>query len=135
MQDIGMLNALGAKIRYLSQAQSIVSQNIANADTPGYRPKQLTPVDFSTLLGKTGNGGKVQLLATNSDHLNAGGAKAGKAKAHEQDMTYEVAPAENAVILEEQLVEANKIRMDYELAINLYGRNLSLLRTALGVNR
>lgn len=135
MQDIGLLNAIGAKISYLSKAQEIVSQNIANADTPDYRPQELTPVDFSAFLGRTGNTGTVQLAATNPEHLSPAGTKAGNAKAKDQKMTYEVAPAGNAVILEEQLTKANAIRMDYDLAVNLYNRNINLLRTAIGTGR
>ena len=45
-QSIALFKAIGAKMEYLSQRQNIISQNIANADTPGYQPKDLKPVDF-----------------------------------------------------------------------------------------
>lgn len=135
MQDIGLLNALGAKIKYLAKAQEIVAQNVANADTPGYKPQALTEIDFGAIIGRLGAGETVRLKMTNPDHVTPQGTKAGDAREMQQKMTYEVAPAGNAVILEEQLVNANKVRMDYDLAINLYTKNINMLRTALGTGR
>lgn len=132
MNDIGLFNAIGAKIKYLSKAQEVVSQNVANADTPGYRPKELTDVDFGAFLGKTGTSDTLQLARTNGEHLLKGGVKPGDSKEKQQKMTYEVAPAGNAVILEEQLIKANDVRMQHDLMVNLYTRNMQLMRTALG---
>lgn len=135
MENIGLLNAIGEKIKYLSRAQEIVAQNVANADTPGYKPKQLTEVDFASLLGQSGDGRDVRIARTQDGHLIPGGGGNLGAKDRPQKVTYEVAPAGNAVVLEEQLVKANQIRMEYELAVNLYTKNMNLLRTALGTNR
>jgi flagellar basal-body rod protein FlgB len=136
MQDIGLLNAIGAKIDYLSRRQEVISQNVANADTPGYRPQDLTKVDFGSFLGRHATGGDtLRLRATQSNHMGPEGSTPGQAKDRPQKSTYEVAPAGNAVILEEQLVQANTNKMDYDLMINLYNRNLQLLRTAVGAQR
>ena len=40
-QDIGLFKALGAKMDYLGQRQRVIAQNVANADTPNYRPNDL----------------------------------------------------------------------------------------------
>ncbi|HOO82875.1 MAG TPA: flagellar basal body protein, partial [Alphaproteobacteria bacterium] len=58
-ENIALLKALGAKMDFLNQRQRVISQNIANTDTPGYRPKDLKPVDFGNVLqnvtkGKSG---------------------------------------------------------------------------------
>lgn len=135
MDNLPLLDVIGAKIKYLSTSQEIVAQNIANADTPGYRPQTLAPVDFAALLNKSGTLGQVSLQKTNPRHLGADGTIGAESKSQNQRMTYEVAPAGNAVILEEQLVNAAKIRMDYDLAVNLYTKNMGLLRTALGTGR
>jgi flagellar basal-body rod protein FlgB len=50
----------------------------------------------------------------------------------EQESTYEVAPAGNSVIIEEQLVNANHNSMDFSLMTNLYQKNVTMIRTALG---
>jgi flagellar basal-body rod protein FlgB len=53
-------------------------------------------------------------------------------KSRKQKETYEVAPAGNAVIMEEQLINANKTNMDYALMTNLYQKNVTMIQTALG---
>jgi flagellar basal-body rod protein FlgB len=34
----------------LTQRQSVLAQNIANVDTPGYKPNDLKPFDFDSVL-------------------------------------------------------------------------------------
>ena len=135
MQDIGLLNAIGAKISYLSRRQEIVAQNIANADTPSYRPQDLTEVDFGSLIGRGAQSDKLMMQATQSSHLTGNGMKAADAKEQKQKVTYEVAPTGNAVILEEQMTKSNQIKMEYDLMVNLYQRNVALMKTALGTVR
>lgn len=127
-----------AKIRWLEQRQKVITQNVANADTPGYTPLDLVPVDFATLLRSSASKHSMTsasggVLKTNSAHMsgeNSEGPKDAKAKA--QSQVYETAPAGNKVVLEEQLLKADEVRMDYQLMINLYEKNRDLLRTATG---
>ncbi|MCB0376336.1 MAG: hypothetical protein KDD04_10490, partial [Sinomicrobium sp.] len=53
-------------------------------------------------------------------------------KNREQKTTYEVAPVGNAVIVEEQMMNAAKTTMDYNLMTTLYQKNVGMIRTALG---
>ncbi|MDP7142886.1 MAG: flagellar basal body protein, partial [Alphaproteobacteria bacterium] len=57
IDNIGLFQGLSAKMRYLNQRQTVISQNIANADTPNYKPQDLKPIDFGAVLesaqGKT----------------------------------------------------------------------------------
>lgn len=134
-QDIGLFQALGAKMDYLNQRQSVIAQNIANADTPGYRPKDLVETDFSSMLGASAEAGKslssVDIDITDEQHLAAVGTKAG-VKARAQKETYEVAPAGNAVVIEEQLINSSQNMMDYALMLNIYQKQVGMLRTAIG---
>lgn len=136
MGNMNIIDAIGAKINYLSHKQEVISQNVANADTPGYAARDLTPVDFGALVGvKESSAGQMKMALTNTGHMGTGGARAGTAKVTLQKSTYEVAPAGNAVVLEEQLVNANKTRMEYDLMVNLYTKNMQLMKTALGTQR
>ena len=137
-QDIGLFQALGAKMDYLNQRQSVIAQNIANADTPGYRPQDLTEVDFSSMLGASAQTGgqdlpSVTLSATNGQHLGAAGQSV-NIKTHNQRETYEVAPSGNAVVIEEQLINAGQNVMDYNLMLNVYQKQVGLIRTAIGIS-
>lgn len=116
---------------FLSQRQRIISQNVANADTPNYRPMDLKPVDFSSVLkGVSGSKG-VQMVSTNPNHVGAQGEIAA-AKSGEQKKVYEVAPDGNAVIMEEQLLKSGQTVTDYNLVTSLYQKQVGLIKTALG---
>lgn len=130
-QNIGLLKALGAKMDYLSQRQRIISQNVANADTPNYRPQDLKPVDFSTVLKGVTESKGIQMVSTNPMHVGAGNGVAA-AKEGKQKKVYEVAPDGNAVIMEEQMLKSGETVMDYNLMTSLYQKNVSLIKTALG---
>lgn len=131
--NIALLRAMTAKMGYLDQRQKVLSQNIANADTPGYQPHDLTKVDFSGLLKDVAGGRQIALspVATNAAHMTGAG-DIDDPKNREQKVTYEVAPAGNAVILEEQMVSSAQNTMDYNLMTTLYQKNINMIRTALG---
>ena len=47
---------LGHFMSYLSQRQEVIASNIANADTPGYKTRDVEmPVDFSSVLQDAGS--------------------------------------------------------------------------------
>lgn len=136
-QDLSLFQAMTAKMSWLEQRQRVVSQNVANADTPGYTPQDLVPVDFSTLLRSSAsahslNSGGAAVTKTNTAHIGGAEGKATPSKPKTQSQVYETAPAGNKVILEEQLLKADEVRMDHQLMINLYEKNRGLLRAAIG---
>lgn len=132
-ENIGLLKALGSKMQYLAQRQSLISQNIANADTPGYRPKDLKPVNFGTALKDAQGPNKGVIMAsTNDAHMGPGSATQ-SVKSEKAKKVYEVAPAGNAVVMEEQLVNSGQVQMDYNLMTSLYQKNIRLMKIAMGV--
>ena len=46
VSSIPLLSLLKERMAWLSQRQDLLSQNVANADTPGYTAHDLKPVDF-----------------------------------------------------------------------------------------
>lgn len=136
-QNLSLFKALGGKMDYLNQRQRVISQNIANSDTPGYRPKDLTAADFSDVLkGITNKSGvaAVSMEKTSMGHMGQGGEIHG-GRSKKQKETYEVAPAGNAVIMEEQLLNAGQTVNDYNLMTNLYQKHVNMMRTAIGAGQ
>lgn len=130
-QNIPLFQAMGAKLNYLETRNKVISQNIANSDTPKYRPRDLTPVDFGAVLKDLTGKSKVYMDTTQPGHM-ATPDSVERTRNQKQRVTYEVAPAENAVILEEQMVKATEISMDYNLLTNLMRKQSGMIRTALG---
>jgi flagellar basal-body rod protein FlgB len=129
--DISLFQAMGSKMKYLNHRQRIISQNIANSDTPNYQPSDLTKVDFGRVLKKVTGDNSIQMASTNANHMPALD-QVSAARVEKQRETYEVAPDKNGVVLEEQLIKSNDVQMDYNLMINLYRQNVDLIRTSLG---
>lgn len=134
-ENITLFQAMNAKMHYLDQRQKVISQNIANADTPDYKAKDLSQVDFGAVLKNiTKDDSKVPavtLETTNPNHIPFSG-KIADARINAQKMAYEVSPSKNAVEMEEQLVKANDVQMNYNLMLNLYRSNMDMMRSALG---
>jgi flagellar basal-body rod protein FlgB len=131
IKNIALFQAMGAKMDYLSTRQGVLSQNIANADTPEYRPRDLTEVDFGAVLKEVTGSQKVRMEKTSPGHMMPGG-DIDTPDSRKVRMTYEVAPADNAVIIEEQMIKASQTTMDYNLITNLLRKNVGMIQTALG---
>jgi flagellar basal-body rod protein FlgB len=131
INNLALFQAVGAKMNYLSTRQGVIAQNIANSDTPEYRPRDLTKVDFGAVLQDVTGSKKVRMERTSSGHMMPGG-NLDSAKSRKERLTYEVAPGDNAVIIEEQMIKASQTTMDYNLMTNLMRKNVGMIQTALG---
>lgn len=133
-QNIGLFKALNAKMQYLDTRQKVLAQNVANADTPGYVPKDLSKVDFGRVLRKVTHDNGVYVNTTQQGHMPPSNSLTDP-KSKGAKMVYEVAPVGNEVSLEEQLVKSSQNTMDYSLMTSLYQKNVNMIRTAIGTGR
>jgi flagellar basal-body rod protein FlgB len=131
LQNIPLLQAMNAKMQYLSKRQDVLAQNIANADTPNYRARDLTKVDFGAVLKDVTGSQKIRMEKTNPAHMTSPDITQ-QSRNKKQKIIYEVAPAGNAVIVEEQMVKATQTTMDFNLMTNLMRKQSGMIRTALG---
>ena len=133
--NASLFKLLSARMGWLAQRQAVLAQNIANADTPDYRPRDLREGDFRKLAeGFAGRSTRLPVTRTVGSHL-IGGASARIGMAGEkQHMPYETAPDGNAVILEEQTAKAGKVALDHQLASNIYKKYVSMIKIALGTS-
>ena len=130
MKSIPIFAAVRAKMEWLAERQKIVAENIANADTPGFRARDLKPIDFSRLLQNQHN--SVGLTVTNQKHLQGGNdASRFDFKTKEAEIT-EVNSARNAVSIEEEMMKLGQTQMEYEVATGIYRKQSGLLKLALG---
>jgi flagellar basal-body rod protein FlgB len=120
---------LRTRLDQLSQRQQLISENIANASTPGYRPRDVDTSAFERMLGAASSGGAGVVMArTNPGHMGAGGAKSATNIVTRDDS--ETTIDGNAVVLEEQMARAAETRMQFETGIALYQKGLELVRMA-----
>tara|TARA_B100000575_G_scaffold286221_1_gene282646 strand:- start:689 stop:1096 length:408 start_codon:yes stop_codon:yes gene_type:complete len=133
LNKLDIFRLTNGKMGWLSERQTVLAQNIANADTPGYRAKDLRTPDFSAMLGV---GRNIPVAKTSKGHLMGTVARTDFRTIQEKSRdVYEMNPNDNGVIMEEQLIKVNDSNMNYKLVANIYKKNLSMFKIALGVNR
>ncbi len=124
--DIPILSMLRTRMDWGQQRQRVLAENVANADTPQFRPRDLVQPTFDSR--KTA---PVQLATTDTGHLPGIGA-AGETFRTVSQGKYDTLPTGNAVNLEEEMMKVAANQMDYQAAASLYSRSLALLKTAIG---
>lgn len=123
---------MAKRLSWLSQRQQVLANNVANADTPGYRARDLKamkPVSFKRMIG--GGGTKLGMAATNASHLS-GQSRKPSASAVDKVDSHETVISGNSVSLEEEMMKVGKTVMDYQLMTNLYSKHIKMIKTALG---
>ncbi len=111
---------------YAGQRQSVIAQNVANADTPGYKARDLTP--FSDI--RDGRGFADTMAATRPTHLNGSGPARTVPGTVERPGDFD--PNGNTVMIEQELMLAAETRMQFDRAVTIYKTSLDILRTSLG---
>lgn len=124
---------LTTSLRVRATRHSLLSANIANADTPGYRPRD---IDFAKILntqlyqpqGPYRNGESVTLLATNPQH-------------HQDELWISERTPEgeglnrNGVELEGEVTRMAENSLHHETSLTLLSRTLGGLRYAISEGR
>lgn len=118
--DIPVFGMLRENMRWLGQRQSVLAENVANADTPGFRARDLQAQDFNAMLSRARAG------------QSAGADSATGSAIEESREPYEVTLSGNSVVLEEQMMKIADTAARYQLATNLYTKHVSMMRMALG---
>ena len=121
---------LGKRMDWLSQRQQVLAENVANADTPNYVPRDLDEAEFGRILRNQLS--PMAPKATHAAHLRGTVQRGGPANSTRQKDPYETSPSGNAVIIEEQLIKVTKTQSDYQMIVNLYRKHMDMVRIALG---
>lgn len=126
-----VFEALSRRMDWLSQRQTVLAENVANADTPGYVPRDLEEAPFESALKRALK--PMAPRVTHARHVDASVPPPQReADADESKERYETAPSGNAVVLEEQMVKVSRTQMRHQTMSNLYRKHMQLFVTALG---
>jgi flagellar basal-body rod protein FlgB len=130
MQPIQLFDLASRQAEWLTIRQEVVAGNIANANTPKYRAKDITP--FQAVLDKS----DVVMARTNPAHLS------GNDLSTQSDIDVKEAPLDqeigvqesgNTVGLAEELSKSGEIKRQYDLNTSLVSSfNRLMLMTAKG---
>ncbi len=112
------------KLAWIDRRQQVLSQDIANADTPGWRAHDVKP--FAALLQSP----PLTLAATEGEWLPP--ADAGSAVAPAETLPTEVSADGNGVVLDAALLRVADTDMTHTLTTELLRSYMGMFRTAIG---
>jgi len=133
LKSISLFSSLSQKMDWLTERQKVLAQNIANANTPGYTPRDLKKVSFKAQLDQTNSVDGLHMQTSAQGHMSGTGATKTRFEIKEQNSHIAMkAPDGNAVALEDELIKMSETQMEYATAVNLYRKHVGMLKTALG---
>lgn len=129
---IPLFNIMKTKLGYLSARQSVLAQNVANADTPDYKAQDLTAPDFGRMVRDSNPVRNLQMKTTNPRHITGRSSTGSAYKVTERDKTAELNPNGNNVVIEEEMAKIGENQAEYAKVLNLYAKAVAMFKSAIG---
>jgi len=119
---IGLFQLAEQRLAWSNQRQSVLAQNIANADTPGWKARDIQP--FAQQLATAGTA----IARTDPAHL----APPASAAAAASVARGERSPDGNGIALDDQLAKVTDTESMHDLTGDLYKKYMGFFRLAIG---
>ena len=131
ISDLPVLSALRTKMQWHQERQRVLSENVANSDTPKFKPRDLVEPKFDASGATAGARGTLAMMRTSASHIAPSGG-GGQSFNVNGRTGFQTRPAGNSVSLEEEMMKVSANQMDYAAVTSLYSKSLHLLKTAIG---
>lgn len=122
MENLSLFELASALARHSSQRHRVIAENVANADTPGYRAREVE--DFRATVKEA-----FTARATRPGHAG-GGDSLHAPRTFVLDLPPE--PNGNTVSLEDQAVRAAQAQGQHAMALAVYAKAVDIFRLGLG---
>jgi flagellar basal-body rod protein FlgB len=143
--DVPLFSMLRTRMRWHQERQKLLAENVANAETPGYRARDLRMPSFQSLVrgsgaasamepavtGSTAAAGMAGVSQTSVRHIPLTAAQSTRFDIR-RDTGVTTTPDGNRVNLEDEMMKVAQNQLDYQAVAGLYQRSLGLIRTAIG---
>jgi flagellar basal-body rod protein FlgB len=116
------------RLDYLGQRQRVLSENVANSDTPNYQARDMAPVNFLQALQRQQH--QLQPAETQPGHLPPV-HPVSDFKIEGEKRPYETKPDKNGVVLEEQMVKLSDTQLAYQTTTSLYKKYTDMVKMVL----
>ena len=97
-----------SQARYLELRQSTIATNVANANTPGFKARDVEP--FNKVL----EGTPVRLATTSPSHMQLPAAETDTRATAKKD-SWDVVHSGNSVSLEQEMIKGSDVSRDYSM--------------------
>ncbi len=132
--NVPIMQMMTKKMSWLSRRTEIIAQNVSNADTPGFKARDLKPVNFREMVDREAGPRNAGPRLTNARHLTGTRATLSFDSERAPDR-FETSINGNDVSLEQQLTRLGQTQLSYQATTNLYRKHLDMFRIALGRGR
>lgn len=128
LEQISFFRDASRRIEWLAERQRVITGNVANANTPAYKAREVMP--FETLLTRVPT---ATLRLTHEMHLE--GSRKGIVESRPDPSAWEESLDGNSVVIEQQTILANETFEQFTMASRAYKKGHELLTLALVGNR
>jgi flagellar basal-body rod protein FlgB len=138
LTKLPLFETLRERMAFLSARQTVLAENVANANTPNYRARDVEAPDFAAMAEGEGAGSATLLRVTSPMHIASPGSTGFGIQGgfRIRDMPdAESTPNGNSVVLEDQMMKVSSNQMDYSTATQIYKKALALIRLATSAPR
>ena len=133
-QGLKILSTAEALAGYASARQGLIARNVAHADTPGYRARDLEPfAATAAAAAATEDAAPFRPKVTRPGHADS--LPPAGAEARPSAALGSASPNGNTVSLEDQMVRSAETRLQHEMALGVWRKSLDILRASLGAPR
>lgn len=124
-QNLKIFQTASAMAKHAGAQQTVIAQNIANADTPGYKARKMA--SFSETMSRGSEGANI---TTRPRHLSNQSNLSFSQRLQLSDS--EPAPNGNSVSIEEETMASVAVAREHTRALAIYRHGMTVLRTVLG---
>ena len=128
--NLTLFHGLSERMKFLAERQTVLAQNIANANTPGYIAKDLKPVDFANVLAH--HESKLGMAVTNPGHIRP--ALETSFETVKKRKSFETTLNGNNVVMEEQMQKLSENDGNFQETSALYRKMIGIVKLATGAN-
>lgn len=123
MSGLPLIEQLKGRMHWLQSRQKVLAENVSNADTPKFKPRDLR--QFSP-------GGQSGLAPAQTSPAHLSGFGGSSSQASRNAARFETVPSGNSVSLEDEMIKIADTQADYQAVATLYSKSMSLLKIAIG---
>jgi flagellar basal-body rod protein FlgB len=123
-----LLNMAKQRMAWSARRQEVIAKNIANSDTPLYKAGDVKGLAFQRQLESIG---PLTAASTAKGHMTSAPMEAPHLREYKDFNPYEVSPNGNSVVLEDQALKMSDTKGAFDLAANLYQKQVKMMRNVI----
>ena len=128
LENVTILAMAKRRMDWAAERQEVIAENIANANTPGYRSRDAKPFVFKEMVPVT----PVTVMNVSHPlHISSQPLVDAGISIQEDRHPFETKPDGNTVSLEEQSVKMSDTKGNYDESATLFQKYVKMYRTSL----